>query len=208
MKQPSRIARAQPVHRKTTSLAATRIAGRRAALCTLAAVLVGACSTMPVPGQLVPPAGERLQQEVDARGVQIYACRAGKTAGEPPAWAFVAPEATLFDPRGRRIGSHGAGPFWAAMDGSRVDGKVIARAEAPDPADIPWLLLEVTSNQTTGRFSGVTSIQRLFTVGGQPPAQGCTTAHIGTLVREPYRATYRFFTKDDALRADVAEGHR
>src|ERR687883_164325 len=60
---------------------------------------------------------------VDPRpvGVQIYACKGS-------AWTLVAPRATLYGPNGRRIGTHFAGPTWQAKDGSRVVGRVVARA--------------------------------------------------------------------------------
>jgi len=59
---------------------------------------------------------------VAARGVQIYECRVRKDAGAGYEWAFVAPEAELFDAKGNAIGRHGAGPTWQATDGSRIVG--------------------------------------------------------------------------------------
>ena len=73
---------------------------------------------------IAPDPAEQHAFTLAARGVQIYECRAG-------AWAFVAPEAELFDADGRSAGSHGAGPFWQARDGSRIVGAVKRRAEAP-----------------------------------------------------------------------------
>jgi hypothetical protein len=73
-----------------------------------------------VPDKLRPGASESLAMVVPAKGVQIYECRARKGQGGGYEWAFVAPEAELFDARGARIGRHYAGPHWEAADGSRV----------------------------------------------------------------------------------------
>ena len=129
---------------------------------------------------------------VPARGVQIYECRARWGGGYD--WVFVAPEAELLDAAGRTIGSHGAGPFWQASDGSRVVGTVKHRADAPVEGAIPWLLLETQAAGPKGSFSDVTSIQRVNTHGGVAPTAGCTKGATGTIARVDYTADYRFFT--------------
>jgi hypothetical protein len=78
----------------------------------------GPTSTVNVPEKLKPPANESLAMIVAAKGVQIYECRAKKDQVAIYEWAFVAPEAGLFDARGNRIGRHYAGPHWEATDGS------------------------------------------------------------------------------------------
>ncbi len=67
------------------------------------------------------PANQTLALTLDARGVQIYECRA--VAGDPAKyeWAFKAPEADLFDAQGRKVGRHYAGPTWELADGSKVE---------------------------------------------------------------------------------------
>ena len=149
------------------------------------------------PSALRPAGGERLLMTVAARGVQIYECRS--TAGAAPAWTLLAPEAELFDAAGQRIGSHGAGPHWLAQDGSRLVGSVKARADAPSPQAIPWLLLSARDVGPAGRFSGVTSIQRVNTAGGNAPLGGCDAASLGRSVRVPYTADYRLFRNPGAL---------
>src|SRR5690242_1800529 len=117
----------------------------------LAPSALAACSTTPtvdIPDSLKPAAGESLAMVVAAKGVQIYECRAGE-------WAFVAPEAELFDPSGKTVGRHYAGPSWEAADGSKVVGTVKARANAPAPDAIPWLLLGAKSVGSEGTFSKV-----------------------------------------------------
>lgn len=149
------------------------------------AALAGCASSVSVPDSLKPAAGESLALVVPARGDQIYECRAGK-------WAFVAPEAELFNRAGKKIGRHYAGPHWESLDGSRIVGAVKARADAPRAGDIPWLLLSAKSVGAEGAFSKVTSIQRVTTLGGSAPIEPCSQD--GRRVRVPYTADYYFFT--------------
>ena len=157
---------------------------------------LAACATQPpmqVPAMLAPKADETLAMTVAAKGVQIYECRSKKEAGAGYEWAFVAPEAELLDVGGRSVGSHGAGPYWQASDGSKVIGNLKARADAPAASAIPWLLLEATTAGPEGAFSKVTSIQRVNTAGGLAPAAGCTPGTAGATARIPYTADYRLY---------------
>ncbi|APV52412.1 hypothetical protein BWI17_11740 [Betaproteobacteria bacterium GR16-43] len=147
----------------------------------------------PIPPTLVP-AGERAAERIAARGVQVYQCRATPGATAAAGWVFVAPEADLFDAQGRGAGKHYAGPHWEAADGSKIIGTVKTRADAPQAGAIPWLLLAARSVGAEGRFSKVTSVQRINTVGGVAPAQGCDTGAVGTTQRVPYTADYVMFT--------------
>src|SRR5512132_2226655 len=88
------------------------------------ALFVAACAsvkkpppTVNVPDQLKPQSNESLAMIVPAKGVQIYECRAKKDQAGAYEWAFVAPEAELFDVRGNRLGRHYAGPRWESSDG-------------------------------------------------------------------------------------------
>lgn len=148
------------------------------------AALAGCASSVSVPDSLKPAAGESLALVVPAQGDQIYECRAGR-------WAFVAPEAELFNRAGKKIGRHYAGPHWESLDGSRIVGAVKARADAPRAGDIPWLLLSAKSVGAEGAFSKVTSIQRVTTMGGSAPIEPCSQD--GRRVRVPYTADYYFF---------------
>jgi hypothetical protein len=136
---------------------------------------------------------ESLAMIVPAKGVQIYECRASQGGYE---WAFVAPEADLFDTRGMKVGRHYAGPSWEAADGSKIVGSVKASAAAPDEGAIPWVLLGAKSVGSAGTFSGVSSVRRVHTTGGIAPGSGCSAAVTGTAVRVPYTADYYFFTKE------------
>ena len=164
------------------------------------ALLVSACAGMdaarPVanlPDRLKPGANEAFLMVVPAKGVQIYECRAKKDQPGQFEWAFVAPDATLFDTRGNRIGRHYAGPHWESVDGSRIVGALKERADAPLANAIPWLLLNAKSTGPEGAFSKVTSIQRVNTVGGVAPAASCPQASAGTSARIDYTADYYFF---------------
>jgi hypothetical protein len=165
----------------------------------LLAFLLGGCagtqpstSSVDVPEKLKPTAKESLAMVVPAKGVQIYECRAAKAGGYE--WAFVGPEADLFDGNGKRIGRHYGGPHWEAADGSRILGALKERADAPAADAIPWLLLGAKSVGPDGSFSKVTSIQRVNTVGGVAPKSGCSQAAAGSPARIAYTADYYFFS--------------
>ena len=151
-------------------------------------------STAGVPANLKPGANESLAMILPAKGVQIYECRASKDqAGYE--WAFVAPQADLFDARGNRVGRHYAGPSWEAADGSKVVGAVKERADAAAANAIPWLLLTAKPVGSKGLLSNVASIQRVNTVGGVAPKAGCSQAEAGKAARIDYTADYYFFNR-------------
>jgi hypothetical protein len=139
---------------------------------------------------------ESLAMIVPANGVQIYECRAAKGLNSAYEWAFVGPEADLFDTRGMKIGRHYAGPSWEAIDGSKIVGSVKQSAAAPDEGAIAWLLLDAKSVGPAGTFSKVSSVRRVHTTGGIAPGDGCSAAAAGTRARVPYTADYYFFTKE------------
>jgi hypothetical protein len=172
----------------------------RLAMMTCAAVgLLGGCAATPVSSAVDVPAELRvappavLTLQAHAKGVQIYQCSAAKDDAARFDWQLKSPEADLFDQAGVKIGRHYAGPTWEARDGSKVTGTLIARAGAPDPSAIAWLLLSAKSASASGVFSGVQFIQRLHTAGGNAPAGGCNQAAAGQEVRVAYSADYRFF---------------
>lgn len=147
-----------------------------------------------LPEALKAAASQQQTLELQATGVQIYECKAVKDA--QPArfeWAFKAPEAELFDAQGRSVGKHYAGPSWEFQDGSKVVGEVRARDAGPDAKAIPWLLLSAKSNSGSGVFAKTVAIQRIDTVGGQAPTEGCGADTLGREARISYRAAYRFF---------------
>jgi len=173
-------------------------AARLIASASFVAVLSGCASsgigmTPSVPENLKVPATETLSVVAQADGVQIYECDASKTDPKLFEWAFKAPEAELFNNAGNKIGKHYAGPTWESDDGSKVVGEVKARDDGPDTTAIPWLLLRAKSVEGNGTFAKTQSIQRVKTVSGKAPADGCSQAQRGNVARVAYRATYNFY---------------
>jgi Protein of unknown function (DUF3455) len=153
----------------------------------------GQAPTRPeVPENLKAPAGEEVILSAHATGVQIYVCQPG--ADQKFAWVLKAPEAELTDSTGKKIVHHSAGPAWKHADGSEVTGKVLAKHDAPKPDAIPWLLLAAASHSGEGVLTRVTSIQRIHTEGGLPPAAStCDAAASGKESRIAYSADYYFY---------------
>lgn len=176
--------------------------GLRTSLMALSTgLLLGACAAPPVapvaapvaPAALQPGAEQQFAFSWHATGSQIYECRTTDKGGW--AWVFVAPEADLFNQKNEKMGTHGAGPHWAALDGSRVQGSAKAKADGAHATDIPLLLLSTTSTGGAGKLAAVTSVQRLNTQGGIAPASGCAQASdSGKRSKEAYSADYVFFT--------------
>ena len=144
---------------------------------------------------LQPSAAERVAFKLQAAGAQVYQCRQVRDNPSQHEWAFVGPEADLFDATGQRAGRHYGGPTWEALDGSKVMATVTGKAPAKSADSIPWLLLTARPVAMQGAVGHVSSIQRVDTIGGIPPAQGCSTQNTGETVRVPYAAQYVFFTR-------------
>ena len=148
----------------------------------------------PIPVKLMSPEGHVMLFKATAEGAQIYVCKAKEDDPDRIEWVLKAPDADLFDERGRRIGRHFAGPTWEALeDGSQVIGTQIEKTSAPKGGDIAWLLLKSEAGACKGRFSRVTYIQRVDTEGGIAPARTCDKARQGQEVRVKYKATYVFY---------------
>jgi hypothetical protein len=154
------------------------------------AALFVACGAAHAEERLVPgPKGAPMLLEAIADGVQIYVCEA---KGQGYEWVFKSPEANLFDRKGRQIGTHYAGPTWMTSDRAAVVGEVAAKADAPKPGAIPWLLLRATSHVGTGPLASAAFIRRAETVGGAAPVGGCDASHNGEQARMRYSALYEF----------------
>jgi hypothetical protein len=137
------------------------------------------------------PAGEQVVLLAHASGSQIYTCQAG--ADSKVAWTLKAPDAELTDQKGKVIGSHTAGPTWKLNDGSEVTGKAAAHVDSPDADSIQWLLVNVVSHSGQGMLANVTTIQRVHTHGGKPPAEGCDASHLNAETKSSYTADYYFY---------------
>jgi hypothetical protein len=165
-------------------------------LALLALLFAPQANQAPDPTQ--PPASAHLRYTAVGYGVQIYQCTAAQPTGQPItfSWTLEAPEAALFDPTTQKqIGTHAAGPTWTFNDGSAITGKVLQKQPSPDPAAIPWLLLEThPANDVTGALNGITLVRRSNTKAGAAPATGCDAQHYDIRLRVPYEATYTFYS--------------
>jgi hypothetical protein len=165
----------------------------RATLLTLAGCAAAPPVTSDIPAPLLVAGSTLSIRQTHGVGVQIYRCRAGQDDPARFAWALKEPEAELFDRSGNKLGRHYAGPTWEATDGSKVSGEVVARADSPDSNAIPWLKLSAKTTSGSGVFTSVRFIQRLHTVGGIAPVDGCTAAAADREVRVSYSADYWFY---------------
>ena len=144
-----------------------------------------------VPDAIQVPAGEEVVLLAHATGSQIYTCQAA--ADGKFGWTLKAPDAELHDRKDKVIGQHFAGPTWKLKDGSEVTGKAVAHVDSLDAQSVPWLLVKVVSHSGNGQLANVTTIQRVHTHGGQPPAEGCDAAHHDAETKSAYTADYYFY---------------
>ncbi len=145
------------------------------------------------------PAGNTRLATYYAEGVQKY--KAQVKAGSDPVsyeWVFVAPKADLYDANNAKVGTHGAGPYWAisqlqtgTKDSIFAQQFAPARTVTPDAGSIPWLQLRPKEGKNpTGIFAEVTYIQRIATMGGKAPAAAPNA--ITDTADVFYTAIYRF----------------
>jgi hypothetical protein len=146
-----------------------------------------------MPEAIAIPSGQKILLKAVGKGFQIYVCKAKEGAANVYEWTLKAPEAELFNDNGQVIGKHYGGPTWESTDGSKVVGKLHAKADAPEATAIPWLLLDAKSNEGSGVLGSVKGIQRVATVGGKAPAEGCDGTHTNAETRVPYGATYYMY---------------
>ena len=173
-----------------------RIVAASVLTCLALSAVALAAPPAEVPEALRVAPDQVLAFDFRGEGVQIYVCTARKDDATKFEWILKAPEARLFDDAGRHVGKHYGGPTWEGNDGSKVVGELKARDDGPDANAIPWLLLSAKASSGSGMFGKTTSIQRLRTVGGKAPAEGCSkAAEAGSEVRVPYQARYTFYTR-------------
>ena len=159
------------------------------ALLLIPGSLAGAAAAEePLPDAIAAP-GLTVVLTAHAQGLQIYECKAGSDG--KLVWTFSQPQATL-TADDKVIGRHSAGPTWELEDGSAVVGKAVGNAPGANASDIPWLKLEVVSRRGSGILSGVTTVQRINTMGGKFEGP-CDK--IGTFKSAPYSADYVFLRK-------------
>lgn len=143
------------------------------------------------------PAGNSRVATYYAEGVQKYKSQAKAGAPGTYEWVFVAPKADLFDISNRKVGTHGAGPYWtlSVLDSIFAQAFTPAKTAAPDVNSIPWLqLMPKTGKTPSGIFANVAYIQRIATTGGKAPATAPT--NLSDTVDVFYTAIYRLSKKN------------
>jgi hypothetical protein len=170
---------------------------RTAILCLLFAGSVAPGETPPIPKAIAIPDGYAVIASFEAKGDQLY--KAEKQGGKL-GWVLEAPKAVLYDAKGKKAGTHYAGPTWESADGSTlVRDKTMDLKSAPagDPkAGIPSLRLEVKAAKgKAGLLSKVVYVHRLNTRGGVAPKEAPKSEDAKIAV--PYTATYVFYAKKD-----------
>jgi Protein of unknown function (DUF3455) len=162
-----------------------------------------------VPANLEVDAEFRPYLYLHADGTQNYLCQATATG---VAWAFLGPQATLFDDDLDQVVTHYLSPnpeerdlpraAWRhSRDTSTVWAMAVEQSSDPDwvaSGAIPWLKLKVAGAQLGpdgGRRLALTRfIQRVNTAGGVAPSTGCTaTTDVGRRAFVPYATDYVFY---------------
>lgn len=142
-----------------------------------------------LPARLRASSNEAPAFMLHANGTHVYECVAVPGGYR---WVFLNPDATLFD-GARSIATHTTPSVWeASSDRSSASGRVSATQPAGE-GNLPWALYRTQSSGDGGLFSGVTSVQRVNTVGGVAPASGCGDTTVGTESRVQFSADYYFY---------------
>ena len=154
-----------------------------------------------------------------ADGTQNYVC---KPSGTGFAYILFTPEATLFNGHDKQLITHYFSPnpeeantdpkvdgnlmiraTWQHLDTSTIWAKVHQNGVAiVDEDSVAWVLLDVVGHldgPTGGTTLSLTQfVQRVNTVGGNPPKTGCASlADVGKEAFVHYKADYFFWKKAD-----------
>jgi hypothetical protein len=109
-------------------------------------------------------------------------------------WDPSGSEATLVDAGGESAGTVAPGHYFLSYDGSYVKASVTAESQVGANA-LTWARYEAgyvaAPRPGNGRFSNISSIQRIDTSGGLPPQPTCELE--GSRLLVPYAATYMFY---------------
>jgi hypothetical protein len=160
-------------------------------------VCFGQNSSIPVSIQV--PDGSKLIRHVYAKGVQIYVCTQDSKDTTHYTWTLTGPRAELYADStyhqliGKHYFANGKIPTWEYTDNSRVSGLKLQQADSPDSFAIPWLLLKVAAERSSGALKPVSFIQRLRTKGGKAPATA-DPSQKGKSQDVPYTAEYFFYS--------------
>ena len=146
-----------------------------------------------LPAAVQVPAGHKVAMETVGTGDITYECRAKKDMASEFEWAFVGPDAKLWDRKGAQVGRYWGPPAtWENQDGSKVTGTQVAVAPA-GTGSIPHQLVKANPAMGMGAMQGVSYIQRVATQGGVAPAMACGAANAGQKQVVKYQADYIFW---------------
>jgi hypothetical protein len=164
--------------------------------------LAACCLALPALAAVTEPAGlspalraapgEAPALMLNARGTQIFTCMASPTQAGAYGWVSTAPDARLYD------GTHEAARLatadhWESLDDRSSVSGIPMRMQSGGTGNMPWALIRGLPAGENGMFAGVTSIQRVNTLGGTAPAAGCDELHVGTEARVDFSADYYFY---------------
>jgi len=171
--------------------------GNRSLLLAAAlAALPAAAITEPggIAASLRVPASEAPAFVLNGNGVYIYQCRQAISDPNTYVWAFVVPDATLYD-GSRSVARHATiGLYESLSDRTSVSG-VVRSSQPAGGANLPWVLIRAQPIGESGLFANVSSIQRVNTTGGAAPSSGCGPDNVGEEARVAYQADYYFYKR-------------
>ncbi|WP_337690237.1 DUF3455 domain-containing protein [Mycetohabitans sp. B46] len=157
-------------------------------------------STLPASLQAKPV--ELLQEVFRVHGNETYVCQRN---GNQLSWHATGTLATLVDASRHSAGVISPGGYFIATDGSYVVTRLLAQ-EIISASTLPWQRLTAVHSSAepgeAGRFTNITSIQRVQTSGGLPPDPVCTVERTALYV--PYSATYLFYRRGQPVTPDGA----
>jgi len=160
------------------------------------AALPAAAITEPggIAASLRVPASEAPAFVLNGNGVYIYQCRQAISDPNTYVWAFVVPDATLYDGP-RSVARHATiGLYESLSDRTSVSG-VVRSSQPAGGANLPWVLIRAQPIGESGLFANVSSIQRVNTTGGAAPSSGCGPDNVGEEARVAYQADYYFYKR-------------
>jgi len=175
--------------------------GTRLALASLATALAATpafalLEPQDLSPRLAAPANERPAFVLSGNGVMVYQCKATVANPEVYAWYFVAPDATLYD-GGHDVARMATPNLLESLDdGSSLSA--VMRAAQPARGALPWTLSQAQPIGESGLFANVSSVQRVNTRGGLPPAGGCNAGNDGAESRVAFSADYYFYRRRGA----------
>jgi hypothetical protein len=165
-------------------------------LAALLAALPAAAITEPggIAASLRVPASEAAAFVLNGNGVYIYQCRQAISDPNTYVWAFVVPDATLYD-GSRSVARHATiGLYESLSDRTSVSG-VVRSSQPAGGSNLPWVLIRAQPIGESGLFANVSSIQRVNTTGGAAPSSGCGPDNVGEEARVAYQADYYFYKR-------------